>query len=61
LSRRQASQIPWPSWTSTFNRGAAQAGEEIGVMGARLAEDLHHLGEERVHAGPHVERRNRQQ
>jgi len=30
-------------------------------MGARLAEDLHHLGEERVHAGPHVERRNRQQ
>jgi len=40
--------------------GAAPVGEEVGVMRARLAEDLHHLGKERVHAGPHVERRHRQ-
>ena len=29
-------------------------------MGARLAEDSHHLGEERIHAGAHVEGRHRQ-
>ena len=28
-------------------------------MRARFAKDLHHLGEERVHAGAHVERRHR--
>ena len=30
------------------------------MMGARLAEDLHHLSKERVHAGARVERRHRQ-
>ena len=40
--------------------GAAPVREELGVMRARLAEDSQHLGEERVHAGAHVERRHRQ-
>jgi hypothetical protein len=40
--------------------GAAPVGEEVDVMRARFAEDPHHLGEERVHAGAHVEGGHRQ-
>jgi len=60
MSRRQASQSPLALPDQHLQPRSEPVGGVLSVMRARFAEDLHHMGKEPVHAGPHMERSSRQ-